>query len=303
MRLFNLIFSAFYLVGSLAFAQEATEKQPTYILATCIVDAADPYAPDVRMNTGPLRDLCVNPTTRRSAYILSPLEFQNYFNETPGTVVIANFSHENKFWFAQIPLARVKTVTLQMQYFPVAKLPVVGEIDVTHTQMRFQFEEGTQILLKPQLRSTTLETPAVVLNEMVFSVENIGPYGEKFDAIKGMQQNYHIAYRAVSMQDKYNWMVVQQHHTVTQTRIKLDPEQVQNLLKLSLMRAHKYSTFRNYGTLGPNCSSELFNLLDTLLDIHGLNEPFYPNSAIHALEQRGLVDHSVSLPLLNEEFR
>lgn len=274
---------------------------PDYVPGTCIVDGQDPFEPDQRMESGPLKGLCINPVQRRSVDILEPDLAAKYFEVREGDMVIANFSHQGKFWIARIPVAAASKVMMLLQYFPIGNVPVLGPVHVAHTQWRFQFAGGEKILLKPQSRETVLATPALALNEMIFSVENIGPFGEKFDAMKGLKGHYHIAYRAISLADKYKWMVTDQGHEVRQVGIRLAPADVSRLLALSLTEGERYGTRRNYGTLGPNCSTELFVLLDRLTGSWLWSRPFLPNSAINALAARGLLEPK-ALPTFNEEF-
>lgn len=272
---------------------------PAYVQGTCIVDANDPFEPDQRMQTGPLKGLCINPVLRRSAQILPAEIARSYFDVREGDVVVSNFSHQGKFWLARIPIGAATNVRLLVENFPIVKLPVAGALNVAHTQFRFGFL-GQKILLKPQTRETSLATVPLELGEMIFSVENTGPFGEKFDAGKGLKGHYNIAYRAVSVPDKYDWMVAKQGHQVDQYRLALNAREAARLLYASLQEGTHYGVRRTYGTLGPNCSTELFVLVDNILGTSG-NRPAIPNYAPDAFQRRGLVSDD-ALPSLDQEF-
>lgn len=297
-----LLFAVFGLSGLQALAV-GEGFVPNYLPNSCIVDPQDPFEPNQRMEKGPLGPLCINPVLRRSVKLLPPETAAKYFDVIrPGDVVLANFSHQGRFWVARIPVAAAARVMLQVQYFPVAKLPVWGDVLVAHTQFRFGFAEGEKILLKEQSLATTVASPAVELDGMIFSVENTGPFGEKFDAWKGVRGNYHIAYRAVSVADKFKWMVTDQGHLVTQHGLRFSPVQTRRLLADALAEGHRYGLGREYNTIGPNCSTELFVLLDRVTGEWRWSRPAIPNAAVNALRTRGLLDEKNPLPSFNEEF-
>lgn len=271
---------------------------PTYVEGTCIVDASDPFEPNQRMTAGPLKDLCINPVLRRTAEILPLEEAKKYFELRTGDVVVSNFSHQGKFWLARIPVAAAENVRLLVENFPMAKIPLLGTINIAHTQLRFGFMQE-RILLKPQTRQTDRSTPPVVLNEMIFSVENTGPFGEKFDGGKGMKGYYNIAYRAVSVDDKIDWMITKQGHRVDQYALSLSPADAKRLLHTALQEGTRYGVQRTYGTLGPNCSTELFVLVDRAAGTGG-NRPAIPNYAADAFKMRGLIGEDATSTLNDE---
>ncbi|MEK6773614.1 MAG: DUF4105 domain-containing protein [Bdellovibrionota bacterium] len=280
-------------------AQSENLTLPTYLPNSCIIDVNDPYEPDVKMTAGPLKDFCVNPLTRRSVEILSDFEAARYFIPLAGTLTVANFSHLGKFWVAQIPVAQVQKLKMQIEYFPIIKFP---KLDIAHTQFLFEFKEGSKILLAPQVKNSFVSATHVELKKMIFSVENIGPYGEKFAALKGLKGHYNIAYRAISLHDKFKWMVSEQKHIVSQKLLALTPEQVYIVLMESLNRGSYWSTTRAYNTIRPNCVSELFSILDAALNLKNFYVPFIPNFAPQALSSRGLLEKNIQLLNLNEEY-
>jgi hypothetical protein len=271
-------------------------QPPTFVEGTCIHDAGDPFEPNFKVPDGPMKGLCVSPVQRRSAKILTDEEAAPYFQKIPGTIVIANFAHLGKFWLAQIPVEKAKQVILQVQYFP---LKGMSFIEIAHTQLRFEFEDGATINLVSQSRT---DTPArLQLKRLLFSVENIGPYGEAFDAVKGLKGYYQIAYRAVSLDDKYQWMVAKQGHTVKQFLLNLSPANTSRLLNRALAEADHWGYTQKYHTLNPNCVTELFRMIDDVLGLKHFSTPEIPNFAISALKRRGLIDPK-QLPTLNEEY-
>jgi hypothetical protein len=245
----------------------------------------------------------VNPTQRRSAKILSREEAAKYFPEKDGTIVVANFSHQFKFWVAQVPVTKISRTILQVEYFPIQKLPIFNKtIDIAHSQFRFDFAEGADVLLTPQVRDPAARPKYIRLRSLLFSVENIGPYGDKFDFWNGMKNHYKIAYRTVSLADKYQWMITEQHHLVTQYQLKMSPEQAQSVLSEGLQRGTSWSTRRPYNSIEPNCVTEQFNIVDKVFGFKNYGEPFLPNLAPREMKFRRLIDKEVQLPSFGEEF-
>ena len=271
---------------------------PTYVPNTCIVDPNDPFEPNVAVESGPMKGFCVNPLVRRSAQILTDEQAARYFESKAGHLVIANFSHLGKFWVAQIPVEKAKSLILQVQMFPLRPLKF---IKIGHTQFRFEFENEARIDLVEQSQVPGRAPERRQLKRMIFSVENIGPYGDAFDAMKGLKGHYNIAYRAVSLDDKYQWMIAQQNHEVRQYQIKMTPDEVSRLLLRSLEEAQRWSARRSYHTLDPNCVTELFVLLNDVLK-KDLQIPQLPNFAPSVLKSEGLIERRNSYPTLNEEY-
>ena len=283
-----------------ASSQGATELTlPTYIQDTCIIDANDPFEPNLKMQSGPMKGYCINPLKRRSAQILSNEQAAKYFEIKADHMVIANFRHQEKFWVAQIPIKQVKNVILQVQYFP---LQGISFVEIAHTQLRFDMMENFKVELVEQSQAPGTTPQRLSLSRMLFSVENIGPYGEAFDAMKGFKGYYNIAYRAVSLDDKYDWMVRVLGHEVKQMPLNLSSKDSGRLLERALNEADYWSTSRGYHTLNPNCATELFVIIDEVMGIKHQPIPSIPNAAPHFLKTRELMDWKINFPTLNEEY-
>lgn len=303
------------LVPTIAFSStpnSAPLSLPEYWENTCIVNPKDSFEPNVRLEVGPLKGLCVNPLQRRSAQILTLEQASKYFLTSEiqdSDLVVANFSHQGNFWVAKIPVQKVEKMILQVEYFPTGP---GGVLKIAHSQFRINFQDGATVDLVPQIQNTSNSEPQdfksattnqrIRLNELLFSVENIGPYGEKFDPVKGMKKHYNIAYRLVSLEDKYKWMIEEQNHTVLQHLLNLSPADVQRFLRRVLDEAQHYSTRRSYHTFTANCVTEPFILLDEVMGIENQTVPQIPNFARAALRNRGLLDTKTKTPTLNEEY-
>jgi hypothetical protein len=279
---------ATFLTSMMAMAGGPTSQKqvPNYIGNSCVVDRQDAYEPHVRIDSGEYKGLCVNPTLRRSAVVLSA---------SATDTVVANFSHRDQFWLAEIPVSKIEALYLQIE-----KFPLFGGGSIAHTQLRVVFAKGAQVQLKSQ-SSAQADQSGPVLDGMIFSVENISPYGELFDAFKGLFDQYRVAYRLVSLEQKYDWMIRQQGHEVRQYKLKLSPAQAQAVLREGLRRGTQHGISLAYNTLSKSCVTELFDITDRALGTKHLITPFFPNSVVAEFKYRGLLDEDSEMPLFNDE--
>jgi hypothetical protein len=290
----TIIGASILLVGQ---AQAVGKKNvPKYVGDTCVVDAQDPFEPHMRIDSGEYKGLCVNPTLRRSAQRLSQEEAQKYF---PGTqdVVVANFSHDEQFWIAEIPFKKIDRIVLQVEYFPVA----LG-LNVAHTQFRIVFADGAKIRLKPQ-SSQQKNQSKQTLEGMIFSVENISPFGEAFDPIKGLFDQYRTAYRFVSLEQKYDWMILTNGDLVEQYEFNFKPIEARLILAEGLNRGTKNSIGLSYNTVKHSCVTELYAIVDKIFGVKAGSQPFYPNSAPKEFFKRGYLQSLQPIISFNDEFK
>ncbi len=284
----NLIFVILLLATSLAFAQEPANTDPN-----CVTNAHDPFEPRVRMPSGPEKGLCINSKYRRSARQLSANAAARYFTEKDGSIVVANFSHLKKFWVAQIPVKQIKHIILQTQFFPVMGM------EISHVQLRFDFTAGAKIKLISQDASGPAKTLSV--KHVLLSVENIGPHGEKFDFMKGMKGYFNLVYRLVSLEDKYDWMITQQGHRVTQHLLKISPKNAQKVFMEGVSRGTARGSKTSYHSIHQSCSTELIKIFKATLGTRDSVRSFHPNLIVDILKNRNLIQGQ--LQTLNEEFR
>lgn len=278
----NLSLLLLLLASSLSFAQSPANTDPN-----CVVNPHDPYEPHTRMSEGPEKGLCINSTIRRSAKLLEA--------NPDGSIVIANFSHQKKFWIAHIPVSKIKRAILQTQFFPVG--PEVLQIEISHVQLRFDLEDGAKIQLVSQDQSERKET---TVKHALLSMENIGPHGDKFDFMKGMKGYFNLVYRVVSLEDKYDWMVRLQGHRVTQHLLNITPKQAQKVFREGVARGTARGSRMVYHSIHQSCSTELIKILKASLGTRDSVRSFSPNAIVDILQNRGLIKKE--LPTLNAEF-
>lgn len=281
----------FMLASCLSFAQAPANTDPN-----CVYNSHDPYEPRSRMSQGPEKGLCINSQFRRSARRLSQSETARYFSQRADSIVIANYSHQKKFWIAQIPVKKIKRMILQTQYFPLG--PSQLKFEISHVQFRFDFEPDAKIELVPQDSSEPARKISV--KHALLSVENIGPHGEKFDFVRGLKGYYNLVYRVVSLEDKYDWMVRLQGHRVTQHLVKVSPKNAQKIFMEGVSRGTARGSGTPYHSIQQSCSTELVKILKAAIGTRDSLLSFNPNEVLEILERRNLIQGE--LPTLNAEF-
>lgn len=263
----------------------------------CITNPNDPYEPRVRMVTGPDTGVCVNSTLRRSVMALTGAEAAKYFPAADGKIVVANFSHKNKYWIAEIPLSKMTDMILQSEHFPMVNKPVKIEID--HTQIHFAFSEPIRLI--SQAADEARET--LELYDLILSEENIGPYGEAFDFFGGAKGHFNVAYRVVSLEDKYNWMIAEQGHTVSQRRFDLNQYNQISYLLEGIKRGTKYGSGRPYDSFNLNCSTEILDILNAVLGTQTFDTVGFISNKLPAMLDSLKVLSKEEIPTFNETFK
>lgn len=276
---------------------------PDYVPGTCIVDPHDPFEPNATMGSGALKDMCINPTRRRSVTLVKPEQAQAYFqNLKADELVVANVSHLERFWVAKIPVTQISQMFLQVEYFPVSAVGL--EVDIAHTQFRFDLKDGAQVELVSQPQpGGQISSERVRLNHLIFSIENASPYGDKFNAAKGLDRdNYRLAFRLSSLPDKYHWMITLQNHKVEQYLLTYSPEEAQKILLKGIETGHHLGLKKKYHMISANCANELFRVIDSALPKGDRLKvrPAYPNIAPWAFQMRGRLS-PLAWPTLNED--
>lgn len=282
---------------SIAFASGPGLKPiPANTDPNCITNSNDPYEPRVRMITGPDKGVCVNSTLRRSVKALLGAEAAKYFPAADGKIVVANFSHKNKYWIAEIPLSSMTEMILQSEHFPMVNKPVKIEID--HTQIHFAFSEPIHLISQ----ATNGPRETLELYDLILSEENIGPYGEAFDFFGGAKGHFNVAYRVVSLEDKYNWMIAEQGHTVSQRRFNLNQYSQVSYLLEGIRRGTEYGSGRPYDSFNLNCSTELLDILNAVLGTKKFSTVGFVSNKLPAMLDSLKVLSKEEVPTFNETF-
>lgn len=222
----------------------------------CIFNPNDPFETDARMPAGPFQGQCLNSNQQRSVKILTETEAEPY-GPIPGWLMVANVSHQRKFWVAKIPPNPVEDVIFHIEYFPAV-------VPAAHTQLRFHLKPGSEIILVPQ---ATDEPPQEVhLSEIVYSVEAVTTPGTSYDVVAGIRDYFGLAYRLVSLEDRVQLMILEKQHRVEQLKLIMSPEHKQKILENAIFVSDQAGLQFMYNSFTRNCTNELFKIIDKSID-------------------------------------
>ncbi len=274
----------------------------------------DPYYPAGVMHSGKYNGMCIDTSWQRPAHVLSK-EAAVAAGVPAGYIAFANFNHGGRNWIAQVPMGAVEEVIFQMEHFSFSTPPGMQNVGIpsAHTEIRFKFKKGSEVILIPQSAEAAAAGQAseVRLSDIIYSVELIAPKGvSNFDPINGLKGTFAIVYHFTSLGDKFNYMITQQSHRVEQMPIKVTDEQKQQLLLHAIATSDAMGVSGTYNTALRNCTSEVFKLFDEVLsDAPGYGKPSTlekilsarPGRSKKSLTNRGLLDPAMTWPDLNDE--
>lgn len=256
-------------------------------------DVVDPYA-EAYMPAGPHKGKRLDTSIRRSILLA---------DTKPEEIGFYNFFHEGKFWYARVPDNAVEEVIFQVEYFPAI-------VPAAHTQLRFRFKEGRELVLSPQ---GTADLPKVAkIRDLVFSGEATfaADQPQKYDLVKGMFNHFALSLRVLSLQAKAAQMVTERGHQVRQILVKLSDAEKQRVFRDALKRSHAAGMSRMYNTVLKSCTTEVFDLLDDNVHYALFNRLFafldrIPTNSYWYLWLRGLLypNGGSKLPSLNDELK
>lgn len=255
-KLLTLTSAIFLLTPGLS--SRAVETRPTLPDANCRCDLNDRFDPQAKMPRGIYQGQCINSCHQRSLRRLSAAEAAEYGIE-PEAIAVANVSHQNQFWVAKILPNSVAEVIYQLENFP-------SPIPAAHTQLRFRFSPGSEVLLIPQIPGSP-QSP-VQLKDLIFSVEAVAVVGGNFDLVAGFFDNFAIAYRLVSLESRVQRMIIQDGHKVQQIQLNLTPTQRNQLLLNAITKSHQAGLTQMYNSLSRNCTTEVFRIIDQTIGYH-----------------------------------
>jgi hypothetical protein len=193
-----------------------------------------------------------------------------------GRLIVANFQHDDTFWFAAIDLAAVREVLVQMEH--------TGQLN--HGQVRVTFDtEQEGVRLYPQ--GAPDGRRPTVLNDITLTADGIAPLGVDRPASILPARQYPLLYRAMSTQQKVQIMTDADGrlNVVEQFRILdgADPPQLE-MADAFLTSWIDHGSRAQFGTMfqlvplppygSLNCTSALFQILDETVT--------YPNPDLRA---------------------
>ena len=264
-------------------------------------------------------ELVADPSNAQPASVLD--------DDSVSETTVDYFYDAGRFWRAVIPLDSVEQVfghafnfskprTRKGQHGPEIVYGKTGEPKRTipclyHVQSRLKLKPDRPIRLYPLGEDTRGAADATV-DDLVYSVEAVGPVGVNFNLRDGMSGSLLSAHRFLSTQEMvFERIAVENQYVSESPPLPLDDRQKRALLIASLRRGHKarmseaYYLFRVCGT--NNCTSNPLQILDTVIDYRGprrIAATLYrlPISPRLYLRLRGLDRDPSQHKLLRDEF-
>jgi hypothetical protein len=173
-----------------------------------------------------------------------------------------NYYYKGRFYKAEF---RLNEQSVKDTLFHIKHFPTVKGVDAAHTQIRYRFNTANSIQLTDLI--TGEKTAA---NDILISYEAALPKEEKFNFAFGSANNYPFVGRVgegVSI-------ALEEPRAIQQYVLELSPAEQVQLLKNSLKRSQDIALSTYYNTLRPNCTTEQFDLLDTLPRLKGAAPQF-----------------------------
>lgn len=265
MKIIKLIGSALgvsLMLSITSFGTSFAAESATVFKPSCVLDHADPFDLGWALAGGPNAGKCLDTTQKRSV-----VQLPNGPAGQNGMITIANFAHNGKFWIASIDPNGIDEVIFQVDHFPAA-------VPAAHAQIRFKMKRGREVSLVEQDASGAEPRQArQSVRDFVYSVEAVESYqgGENFDIFKGLERHFGLAYRFVSMADRFRDMITIDHHLTQQYSLKLSDADKSRLLQNAVNMSEKFGMKYYYNTLTRSCTTEAFRLLDQTMHL-GLGE-------------------------------
>ncbi|NBO38441.1 DUF4105 domain-containing protein [bacterium] len=300
------------LLGIVATFSACTQKSTndtaglsSFDLKNCVFDAKDPFESHARLPKGPHAGECYDTRQARSLVKLNAAEAAKYGGSAAGYLSVANVSHKDKFYVANIPVNAIKNVIFHLEHFPAA-------VPAGHTQLRLQFEENSPVTLVAQTISRG-ERP-VQVRDLVLSTEALGQPGFSYDIFKGQGNplkgsgEYGVVYRMVSLESKFDHMIRKQNHKVEQWKLNVTREESRRILEQFVFKSQSRGMNYMYDTLTLNCTTEAIAALDAGVDYNIAERigkfaskltDFYPNVIRASLVNRGLLPLDKSTDLVD----
>ncbi len=185
---------------------------------------------------------CVDSNRFRPAVIIS---------KSDSALTFENYLHENKYWRAELSRnAKVESVFVQ-----IIRFNIVSGVTAAHVQIRFKLKEGNEIKLSS-------ESETVNVDDIIISFEAARPKNVGYNFALGIVDNYLLVGRIASGAQRLS--EYDEENKTEQYKLKLEGDDSIELLQSAIQLSHDSRMERFYNTLKPNCTTEIFDLIDSL---------------------------------------
>lgn len=225
----------------------------------CAVQTNDPFEPALIFETGKYPGVCLETVEARSIRRLTPDEKETYGFANDPRVVVANFYHAGRFWFAAIDPAQIEQVYYQIEHFKMS--PLFG-----HNQIRFRLNRNYPAELTEQAPSVGNLPLHTTVSDLAFSAEAVRGIGKSFFNFQdGLENGFAISYKLVSLDTRYYWMITRAKDRVEQIELNLTQSQMAAVLTHAIALGTEFGENYFYHLVTRNCTTELFRVLDEAL--------------------------------------
>lgn len=231
------------LAFSILLPLEASALTKAKAACVCNSAVADPFEEPMIFATGSKAGKCIDSCYYRKVRVLSKRE----------KIAVANVRHKGQHVIAEFdPRGAYEIDILFQHFFPT----------ISHVAFRIRFARDYPVILHSQINSKARATQTT--HDLVISVEAALPKGENFDFAPAKNGDYPLVYRLITIEEAVRWMIHDKKDTVNQFQLNVPKDALPDLLRLALKRSEARSFTVPYRLFSSNCSSSIFDMLDTV---------------------------------------
>ena len=251
----TLIPVAIFLFNFLAFAEtDAVGFNEDLELLASVAQPIKNLHMKNKMPSGPFQGEEIDAAEKRPTIVL---------HEDGQRWIIANFHHQDRFYFASIPVNEVDKVFFQLvKFHPLA----------AHSMLRFKLKEGHKISLLAEgptdeefakgITHKPLKKP-ILLNDAMLSIESTWTMGrDGYTVPRGLKGHFVNTLRMVSLSTRA--MTYYRDDTVPteQYVLNFNRQEASEILKESIRTSDKQAQTIGYNLFTRNCTTQIFDIVE-----------------------------------------
>jgi hypothetical protein len=177
--------------------------------------------------------------------------------KNPNTIIVRNFSHHWKLYYAVIDMNKITGAIAQFLKFA----PLTG----IHSQARIEFQDNDAIKLysKSEDIVNRANQPDFKLDSMVLSIEGMPVVGDEYSFSGAINKKLAAIFRIASTADKknavHNWEYPTKQYQMLTTK-----NRIQRFVELYLEESKKVGLKKDYDLFGYNCTNVMIDLMRTV---------------------------------------
>jgi len=188
-----------------------------------------------------------------------------HIERRPGTVLVKNFNHHHKTYYAEIPVERIAK-----SYLPISQFSNTKVIKVAHAFAMFEMEAEFPVRLYDE--ASVSPKPSLELGGFVFSFNYAAAPGVKYSPTAGLLPQWVSGFRSThnlrSPRDLWVYARVNdkkiQRPSTELHEIDYSPEENKRFAEALIRNGAAANTSQAYNTACWNCSNIVFNAMDSV---------------------------------------